>query len=69
MEYLARELSKHVDLTVHCQGADRGGTPTAGPAEVRQPCAPDDLDDIMREGNRFLERAFGVTEPRVEITP
>ena len=26
VEYLAKELSKHVDLTVHCQGADR---PTA----------------------------------------
>src|SRR5205085_1213989 len=26
VEYLARELSAHVDLTVHCQGADR---PTA----------------------------------------
>jgi alpha-maltose-1-phosphate synthase len=26
VEYLARELAKHVDLTVHCQGADR---PTA----------------------------------------
>jgi hypothetical protein len=23
VEYLARELSAHVDLTVHCQGADR----------------------------------------------
>ena len=26
VEYLAKELSQHVDLTVHCQGADR---PTA----------------------------------------
>ena len=26
VEYLAKELSKHVDLTVHCQGADQ---PTA----------------------------------------
>jgi len=23
VEYLAKELSKHVDLTVHCQCADR----------------------------------------------
>jgi hypothetical protein len=43
VEYLAKELSQHVDLTVHCQGADRGGAPAMGPAEERQPGAADDL--------------------------
>jgi hypothetical protein len=29
----------------------------------------DVVDDVVVEGNRLLEHAFGVTEPRVEITP
>jgi hypothetical protein len=29
----------------------------------------DVVDQVIVEGNRLLEHAFGVTEPRVEITP
>ena len=46
VEYLARELARLVDLTVHCQGADRAGrgrAPAVGAAGRRQPGAADDL--------------------------
>ncbi|MGF7237889.1 MAG: glycogen synthase [Frankia sp.] len=63
VEYLARELARLVDVTVHCQGADR---PDAGPVRVRahRPWpALDAANDAVRTMTTDLAMAAAIGGP------
>ena len=55
VEYLARELSRLVDLTVHCQGKDRPDAVAHRPWDLLQdePGPADDLDRPVDDGRRM----------------
>src|SRR5260370_40641766 len=55
VEYLARELARLVDLTVHCQGADR-------PTAVAHRPAPGLRDAVLRTFSADLSMADAVAD-------